>query len=343
MNEELSVRALEVFDLVVRVYMQTGVPIGSEVLKEQLEESVSSATIRNILALLQKKGFVRAPHISSGRLPTDEGLRFFVDAMLAPSQLSLQERRYIDERCYAVGCNLSKSVRRATEVLSDLSGCVGLMLVPRHERIIEHIDCVPLSDGKIVMLIVGDKGYVENRIMWLPPLVTFASFKETVAIFNSHFSGHTLEEISDKIQNGCLAQNNDMRVMAQHVIMQGLGAWFETERSMKIELTDNGQLEDEKMMYDMAQLVDDLKKESIMKNMLRSVHLGKVQTFIGAMKQNFTREGCALVLSGIPCMRTGERLGVLGVVGHRRMDYARAISLVGYTAQTVTSILNTNE
>ena len=112
----------------------------SQILKESLKDSISSATVRNILALLQKKGFVRAPHISSGRLPTDAGLRFFVRAMLNEQRLSGATRAYIEERCQAVGCNLAKSVRRATEVLSDLSGCVGLMLVPSHKRVIERID-----------------------------------------------------------------------------------------------------------------------------------------------------------------------------------------------------------
>ncbi len=340
---DLNRRVLEVFELVVRVYMQTGSPTGSDILKQHLSETVSSATIRNILALLQKKGFVRAPHISAGRLPTDQGLRFFVEKVVGPKDiLSVEEEEYIQQSCRSVGYNLAKSVRRATEILAELSGCSGLMLIPAEDRVIEHIECVPLKKQKVLLVIVGDKGYVDTQMMWLPPFVSFDFLHNTIKIFNSRFAGQTLQEIVSQIQIGCLPQKKSARTLVQRIILNALAGWLETERKMKLETSrmlnvlQEGQDPTESAL-------DILKKQEALEDLMASVAPGSVNTYIGASGWKFTQDNVSFVLAGVPCMRTQSKLGVLGVVGHKRMDYGKVIPLVRYVVQVMADILNEND
>jgi len=339
----LNSRALEIFGHIVQMYMRTGDPVGSSFLHHKLGGNVSSATIRNVMSFLQEKGLLKSLHVSSGRMPTEAGLRFFVNGMLKQGCLSKKEKTHIEERCRAVGHNMENVLHRATRVLSGLSHCTGLVLAQKHKRIIEYMECIDLPDGNALMIMVGDKGYVENRIIHLPQGVPFYLLKDTVRVFNQHFSGRTLEEAVMAMKNACVLQRGDVQALMQAIVRDGLGYLFEDDEEMALLLTDQ-----QYMMVDNAdsrveearELLSALHRKTVMKDLLDTVdHAQGIQIFIGSENHDFTRTGCSMVVAGVRGM-TGECVGVLGVIGPTRMDYARVIPLVDYTARMVGSILD---
>ncbi|MCY4413550.1 MAG: heat-inducible transcriptional repressor HrcA [Alphaproteobacteria bacterium] len=341
--KDLSRRSLEIFTRVVQGYMRTGEPIGSDFLRTELNDRVSSATVRNVMSVLQDKGLLKALHVSSGRMPTEEGLRFFVNAVLQHDCLKEEEKRSIVKKCTAVGRDMNSIMRRASEVLSDLAQCAGIVVAPKHKRTIAHMEAIQLPDGNALMVIVGDKGYVENRIVKLPRDVDFSILKETVNIFNKHLSGYTLEEAISLMGQECVSQRQDVRVLVQDLIRDGLGSWFESACNTPILMTDEHHMMEESpdgRIEEVRDMLSSLKKKEVMKDLLNTVESGDgIQVFIGGENNLFTRSGCSLIISSVRCAR-GAVVGALGVVGPTRLDYARVIPLVEYTSKMVGLILD---
>ena len=340
---ELNKRALEIFTHIVRMYMQTGGPVGSSFLHSKLQQNVSPATIRNVMSYLQDKGLLRALHVSSGRMPTEAGLRFFVNAILKQGDLPQQDKEIIQKKCRSIGRNMDSVLQRATHVLSELSQCVGLVVVPKHKRTIEYMECLLLPDGNALMVMVGDKGYVENRIITVPKGVPFHLLRDTVRTFNTHLSGRTLKEAVDSMKRACLLQREDVQALVQELVRDGLGYLFEDEGEVGLVLTDQHHMmhdDPDSRVEEARELLSSLQKQEVMRDLLEVVEGGNgIQIFVGAENKDFTRAGCSLIVSGIRG-DSGENVGVLGVLGPTRMNYARIIPLVDYTSRMVGSILD---
>ena len=337
MSENLNQRALTILGGVIKEYIRTGAPIGSKFLTQSLAEELSSATIRNVLAHLQKSGFLQSPHTSAGRLPTDEGLRYFVSALLEQEELTDVQQNSIKERCLAVGCNLSRLLHRVTEVLADLSGSVSFLLIPSNERIIERIECVALERHKTVLMIVADKGYVETRIVWLPDYLPFEVFARTVAIVDKKFQGMCIGDLIKDLAKMCTPQGGDVVGCAQQIVAQVLCEWLAAEQTTDLIVQGGTSVEQRDVVWSALEM------PAAWSSMLSVAESEGVHTFIGRSDMPFSREDVSFVLSGFREAKSGSRIGVLGVAGSRRLDYGRILPLVCYMNRILTGILNASD
>ena len=165
---DLDQRNREIFRQVVESFLETGTPVGSRTLSRRLDRSLSPASVRNIMADLEEAGLLHAPHISAGRMPTDRGLRLFIDGLLELGDLGEDERTEIEAHCAAAGRSFEDMLIQASEMLSGLSGWAGLVMAPKLEAPLKHLEFVPLGDGRALVVIVGESGSVENRIIEVP-------------------------------------------------------------------------------------------------------------------------------------------------------------------------------
>src|SRR5438874_8202459 len=197
---ELSERSREIFRLIVDGYVATGEPIGSRTLSRRLGQNLSPATIRNVMADLEEAGLLYAPHTSAGRLPTEAGLRLFVHGLLEIGNLAEDERRSIESLCAARGKSLSQALEEATSALSGLSHCAGVVVVPKQERPLKHLEFVYLGPGRALVVLVTEDGFVENRVIELPLGLPPAALMAASNYLNARLIGRTIEEARDDIQ-----------------------------------------------------------------------------------------------------------------------------------------------
>src|SRR5579871_6445754 len=196
---ELSERSREVFRQIVDAYVETGEPVGSRTLSRRLPAALSPATIRNVMADLEDVGLLYAPHTSAGRLPTEAGMRLFVSGLLEVGALPAAERGSIDDKCRAAGKSVEQVLEQAISTLSGLSRCAGMVLAPKAQRALKHIEFVPLSPGKALVVLVGGDGMVENRVLDLPGDVPPSVLIEAGNFLNTRLAGRTLDEARDHI------------------------------------------------------------------------------------------------------------------------------------------------
>ena len=192
---ELSDRSKKIFKSVIESYLKTGEPIGSETLSKKLGIDISSSAIRNILANLQKEGLLFAPHISSGRLPTDKGMRYFVDGLLEFGRLSKNERETIKSQCRSKGTSFQDILDKASRTLSGLSKCACFVVAPKYQNKIKHIEFIRLSSNQIMSIVASENGLVENRILNSANDYNEETLKQVSNYLNSKFTGRTIEEI----------------------------------------------------------------------------------------------------------------------------------------------------
>src|SRR6476659_7134866 len=191
---DLNERSREIFRLIVDGYVQTGEPIGSRTLSRLLGQNLSPATIRNVMADLEEAGLLYAPHTSAGRLPTEAGLRLFVNGLLEVGNISEQERESIEARCAAAGRSMNEALEQATTLLSGLSRCASLVMAPKTEQPLKHIEFVNLGPGRALVVTVTQSGHVENRLIDVPLGLPASALVEATNYLNARLVGRTIEE-----------------------------------------------------------------------------------------------------------------------------------------------------
>ncbi|MCB2102699.1 MAG: heat-inducible transcription repressor HrcA, partial [Rhodobacterales bacterium] len=199
MISELNDRSREIFRLIVDAYVETGEPVGSRTLSRRLGGGLSPATVRNVMADLEEAGLLFAPHTSAGRLPTDAGLRLFVDGLLEVGNLSDDDRRSIDAHCAAAGESVAGVMEQVSATLSGLSHCAGLVMAPKTESPLRHIEFVNLNPGRALVVLVTESGVVENRVVELPPGVQPSALVEATNFLSARLVGRTIAEARDDI------------------------------------------------------------------------------------------------------------------------------------------------
>ena len=222
---ELSERAREVLRLVVEGYVETGEPVGSRALTRKLSETLSPATIRNIMADLQDVGLLYAPHTSAGRLPTDAGLRLFVNGLLEIGNISEEERESIEARCSAVGRSVTEALEQATTLLSGLSRCAGVVMAPKTEQPLKHIEFVNLGPGRALVVTVTQSGHVENRLIDVPLGMPASTMAEASNYLNARLTGRTFEEARRLILEDLKLKRAELNDLTARVIESGLATW----------------------------------------------------------------------------------------------------------------------
>jgi heat-inducible transcriptional repressor len=335
---ELNERAREVLRLVVESYVETGEPVGSRALTRKITEALSPATIRNIMADLQDLGLLYAPHTSAGRLPTDAGLRLFVNGLLEVGNLSEEERESIEARCAAVGRSMNEALEQATSLLSGLSRCASIVMAPKTEQPLKHIEFVNLGPGRALVVTVTQSGQVENRLIETPIGMPASALAEASNYLNAKLSGRTFDEARRLILDDLKLKRAELNELTARVIESGLATWAGEPGSALIVRGQARLLEDITAIADLERvraLFDALERGESFARLLELANgAAGVQIFIGADNPMFANTGCSMVVA--PFRDSQERiLGAIGVIGPTRLNYARIIPLVDYTARTI--------
>jgi heat-inducible transcriptional repressor len=340
---ELNDRSREIFRLIVDTYVETGEPVGSRTLSRRGGLDLSPATIRNVMADLEEAGLLFAPHASAGRLPTEAGLRLFVSGLLGQGNLTEEERRTIDARCAAQGKSLSQAFAEATEMLSGLSRCTGLVIAPKTDRPLKHIEFVPLSPGRALVVMVTEDGLVENRVIEVAIGTPPSSLLAAGNYLNSRLVGHTVEQAKAAITAEIASRQAELDELTQKLVEAGLASWSDAgEGSALIVRGQSKLLDDVTALSDLERLrtlFDMLETKETMVRLLDATREGAgVQIYIGADNALFGVAGCSLIVAPYNDARE-QVVGAIGVIGPTRLNYARIIPLVDYTAKVISRLL----
>jgi heat-inducible transcriptional repressor len=338
----LNQRTREIFRHIVDAYVETGEPVGSRTLSRRLGLGLSSATIRNIMADLEEAGLIRAPHISAGRLPTQAGLRFFVDGLLEIGALGEEERAAIEAQCRQSGQSMQDVLGQATQLLSGLSACAGLVLAPKLQQSLRHIEFVALSPGRALVVLVNEQGMVENRVLDVPPGVPTTALIQASNYLNARLEGNSLDDLRQKVAQDIKAERHELDQLTTSLVENGLAVWAGgsgTElivRGQARLLEDIAALEDLERVRSLFEALET--KEGLVKLLDATQQAEGVQIFIGSENTLFTHAGCSMVVA--PLANSQEKIvGAIGVLGPSRLNYARIIPMVDYTAKVVSELL----
>lgn len=345
--EQLDRRSRDIFRAIVESYLETGDPLGSRTLSRHPSLGVSPATIRNVMQDLELLGLIYAPHTSAGRLPTETGLRFFVDSFLEIGDLGQEERQTIESQVKAAsqGRTLDNVLSEASHLLSGLSRSAGLVLAAKADLRLRHIEFIRLEPQKALVVIVGENGLVENRVIELPPGVAASTLIEASNYINAKIAGRTLSEARQEMKRLHNAARLELDELAQGLVDAGVAVWAgstETEPGRLIVSGHANLLDDPRAAENLdrlRQLFDDLEsKESLMKLLELAEDGEGVRIFIGSESRLFSLSGSSVVVA--PYRDKDQRvIGALGIIGPTRMNYARIVPMVDFTAQVVSKLL----
>jgi heat-inducible transcriptional repressor len=336
---ELTERSREIFRLIVDGYVATGEPIGSRTLSRRLGQNLSPATIRNVMADLEEAGLLYSPHTSAGRLPTDAGLRLFVHGLLEIGRLAEAERRSIESLCAARGKSLPQALEEATSALSGLSHCAGVVVVPNQDRPLKHLEFVNLGPGRALVVLVTEDGLVENRVIEVPLGLPPAALIAAGNYLNARLIGRTIEEAQDAIREEIASNQAQLDELTSKLVAAGMASWAGGDKGSALIVRGQANLlEDVTALADLERLRSLFEMLETRETMLRLLDASKqgdgVQIFIGAESHLFSVAGCSMVIA--PYQNSREQIvGAIGVIGPTRINYARIIPMVDYTAKMI--------
>jgi len=345
---ELNERYREIFRSIVETYLATGEPVGSRNLTRHLPMTLSPASVRNVMSDLEELGLIYAPHVSAGRIPTHTGLRLFVDGLLEVGTIEDTERARLERQLasYADGSASAASdvLAEASDMLSGLSCCAGVVLAEKQVSRIKHIEFVSLDAKRALLVLVGDDGSVENRVLALPEGLPRQALVEATNYLNARVLGTTLPEARDKIEAELRASQAELDLLTTRLVRDGLAQWSGGRDDNK-SLIVRGQsrlLNDLKAVEDVDRirlLFEDLESKKSLVHLLDLAEKADgVRIFIGSENNLFSLSGSSLIVAPF---QDQERkiVGVLGVIGPTRLNYARIIPMVDYTAKLVSRVL----
>ncbi|WP_101066770.1 heat-inducible transcriptional repressor HrcA [Roseovarius salinarum] len=341
---EMNDRSREVFRRVVEAYLATGDPVGSRSLTRQMNERVSAATIRNVMQDLEYLGLLDSPHVSAGRVPTQEGLRMFVDGLLEVGDLEMADRERIDATLGSNSQDVTGALDRIGAALSGVTQGASLVLAPKHEAPIKHIEFVSLAHDRALVVLVFADGHVENRIFTPPPGHTPSSMREAANFLNALIEGRTLSDLHKVIATQISERRQEIDSLARQLVENGLAVWDDDSETYE-RLIVRGRanlLEEEADAEDLERirnLFDDLERKRDIAEFLELADAGEgVRIFIGSENKLFSLSGSSLVVS--PYMNADRRIiGAVGVIGPTRLNYGRIVPIVDYTAQLVGKLI----
>ncbi|MFC6688936.1 heat-inducible transcriptional repressor HrcA [Jhaorihella thermophila] len=343
--DELNDRSREVLRLVVEAYLETGDPVGSRTLTRSMSEKVSAATVRNVMQDLEYLGLLDSPHVSAGRVPTQMGLRMFVDGLLEVRTLDEQDREKIDATLSSNTADVDQMLDRVGSVLSGITHGASLVLTPKHDAPIRHIEFVSLAPDRALVVLVFADGHVENRLFTPPPGQTPSSMREAANFLNAMIEGRTLGEVRQVIQKEIAARRQEIDQLARELVESGLVVWEDRgEEPTRLIVRGRSNLlddaSDEEDLERIRVLFDDLERKRDIAEFLELTEEGDgVRIFIGSENKLFSLSGSSLVVS--PYMNADRKIiGAVGVIGPTRLNYGRIVPIVDYTAQLVGKMLS---
>ena len=342
----LNERSREIFRQIVESYLSTGEPVGSRNLSRLLPIALSPASVRNVMSDLEQLGLIYAPHTSAGRLPTELGLRFFVDALMQVGDLSEQDRRSIEAQ--VAGAGTSKSLEavltEASQMLSGLTRSAGVVLTAKTNVRLKHVEFVRLEPERALAVMVAEDGQVENRVLNIPAGLPMSSLTEAGNFLNARIRGKTLTELRGEIEKAVAEGQAELDQLTQKVIATGLASWSggESDERQLIVRGHANLLEDLHALEDLERvrsLFDALEaKRGVIDLLGRAERADGVRIFIGSENKLFSLSGSSTIIAPYRDSQ-GRIVGVIGVIGPTRLNYARVIPMVDYTARVVSRLL----
>ena len=341
---QLNERSREIFRQIVESYLATGEPVGSRNLSRILPMTLSPASVRNVMSDLEQLGLVYAPHISAGRLPTEVGLRFFVDALMQVGDLSEDDRRTIEAQVAGQSESFEEVLTEASGLLSGLSRAAGVVLTAKSNQRLKHIEFVRLELSRALVVLVAEDGQIENRVLNIPAGLPTSALIEAGNFLNARMRGRTLAEVKAEIEQRLKEGQAELDELTQKIVAAGLASWSGGERDER-KLIVRGQahlLEDLKALADLERvrlLFDDLETRREVIDLLgRAEQAEGVRIFIGSENKLFSLSGSSTIVAPY-YDASGHIVGVLGVIGPTRLNYARIVPMVDYTAKVVSKLL----
>ena len=338
----LDARSREIFRRIVDSYLSTGEPVGSRHLSRMLPMSLSPASVRNVMQDLEELGLIYAPHASAGRLPTQHGLRFFVDALLEFGDVGREDRARIDAqvRAAAEGGGFEGALAQATSLLSDLTRGAGIVLTSKTDLRLKHVEFVRLETDKALAVLVAEDGTIENRVIATPDGLPASALQEASNYLNARVRGRTLSEATAEIEAARLKARQELDEIAARLVDAGLASWSGSSEA-RDQLIVRGQanlLGDVRAAEDLERirtLFADLETKTDVIDLLHRAESGDgVKIFIGSENKLFSLSGSSMIAAPL---RAGDHriAGVLGVIGPTRLNYGRIVPMVEYAAQVL--------
>ena len=338
---QLNERSRDIFRQIVESYLATGEPVGSRNISRLITTPLSPASVRNVMSDLEQLGLVYAPHTSAGRLPTETGLRFFVDALMEIGDLGEADRREMEAKVATAGKSMDAVLNEASVMLSGLTRAAGVVLAAKSNVRLKHIEFVRLEPQRALVVLVADDGQVENRIISVPAGLPGASLTEASNFLNAHVRGRTLAEAKTELEKALAAGQAEVDQLTQKIVAAGLASWSggESDERKLIVRGAAHLLDDLEDLERVRLLFDDLETKRGLVDLLgRAEHADGARIFIGSENKLFSLSGSSTIVAPYRD-GAGRIVGVIGVIGPTRLNYARVIPMVDYTAKVVSKLV----
>jgi heat-inducible transcriptional repressor len=340
---ELSVRARDIFRMVVEDYIASGQPVGSKTLSARGELNLSPASIRSVLSELEHLGLLAAPHTSAGRMPTELGLRLFVDGMMQVAEPTSQERAAIEQQLGQAG-PIEQALEKTSTILSDISGAAGMVMVPQREPRLAQMSIVRLDERRALAVLVGQDGHIENRLLDIEPGIGASALQEATNYISARLSGRTLAEAARLMEEEIASGRSALDDASSDLVKRGLAVWSEdAARRPVLIVRGQANLLDETALTDIERvrtLIDDLENKQSVAQLLESARDAEAtRIFIGAENRLFALSGSSVIAAPYRD-REGRVVGVLGVIGPTRLNYARVVPMVDFTARSLGRLIS---
>ncbi|WP_209347607.1 heat-inducible transcriptional repressor HrcA [Pontixanthobacter sp. CEM42] len=339
---DLTDRAREIFRLVVEGYLNDGQPVGSKALAGEGSVNLSPASIRSVLADLESVGLLAAPHTSAGRMPTETGLRLFVDGMMQVAEPTKEERATIKQRLNDPG-PIEHALEATSTLLSDITGAAGMVMVPQRDVRLRQLSLVSLAPNRALAVLVGEDGHVENRVVDMTNGADPSALEQASNYLTARIAGKTLPEAISEIDQEIASGKSALDHASSDLVQRGLAVWSEdTEQRPVLIVRGQANLLDDSALEDLERvrsLLDDLENKQSVASLLEDAKTAdSTRIFIGAENRLFALSGSSVVASPYRD-REGKVVGVLGVIGPTRLNYARVVPMVDFTARSLGKLI----
>ena len=342
--QNLNIRSQSILKLVIESYLSTGSPVGSKTISEHMGMTLSSASIRNVMADLERMGYLYAPHTSAGRLPTESGLTVFVEGLLEVTQLSKKERAKIrGDLNDDIETSITDKLDQTSRLISGLSGCAGLVIAPKLDTILKEIEFIKLSDQRILTILVHENGQIENRVIETGQDIPSSNLRIAANYLNAHLAGKTLASIQKTLKQTIQADQQRLDSLTQKLVDAGVAEL--SPKSTGRHLIIRGQahlLESVTDIQDLERLrslfIALEEKDTLLKMLGAAQSAQGIQIFIGSANSLFEHSGCSLILSPYKDSQKNV-VGAVGVIGPTRLNYRRVIPVIDYTSEILSEIL----